>query len=505
MTTLRSVNNFSWILVFLVIAAPSLVYPFGRDQSEYACIAWLLIQGKHIYSEVINVKPPGTHLLHTVAILMFGQSMISIRILDLAYQGLTAHLIFRIIAIDNGSKWLATAGAILFASFYYSFNYWHTAQTDGFQPLLLLSSVILLSSANAQKSLVAGVLIGLAGLFKYPMLIFLCLAAVFARHTPTSKVNLVALFTGALLVFIFFIATLLATNSWSAFLDTITVYFGNYYSSATEGFQIPNLFPREWLKIFILVCSGVFLTGALLSPNAIALRLTSLAGMAAVIQVVLQGKLYDYHLLPLLAPFAIVVPCLLHISMTRRRLVLRFSIALIIGTIVAVLAQAQLLHAPAWKLLYAVVTGRESIRDVWADPYFGGYNNGQDYSIRANLEVAEFIVRHTTPRDLIFIWGFEPGVYFLSGRQPSSRFIFNYLQFETYSSGPYISQLLDDLTTQPPAYILLVKNDRLPWVTGSSDDSLSEVKRIEAFSLLLSENYGQEGQIEDFEIYKRRS
>ncbi len=84
------------VLAVVVFGGPTLMYPFGRDQGEYAWIAASALQGKVIYTDVFNVKPPLTHVIHEAAILLFGHHMVSIRILDMLWQGATAILIFKI-------------------------------------------------------------------------------------------------------------------------------------------------------------------------------------------------------------------------------------------------------------------------------------------------------------------------------------------------------------------------------------------------------------------------
>ena len=44
------------LLIVLLIGAPSLIYPFGRDQGEYATIAELALRGRVIYRDVFNLS-----------------------------------------------------------------------------------------------------------------------------------------------------------------------------------------------------------------------------------------------------------------------------------------------------------------------------------------------------------------------------------------------------------------------------------------------------------------
>lgn len=65
------------LVLVLLLGSPSLTYPFGRDQGEYAVLAIEEMAGRVIYRDVFNVKPPMTHWLHALALLVFGRSMLA--------------------------------------------------------------------------------------------------------------------------------------------------------------------------------------------------------------------------------------------------------------------------------------------------------------------------------------------------------------------------------------------------------------------------------------------
>ena len=116
----------------LILGAPSLLYPFGRDQGEYAVIARAALDGKVIYRDVFNVKPPMTHLIHQIALILGGHQMLSIRLLDLFWQMLTAILLFVLANRIFNQKLIGVISGCLYAASYYSLGFWDTAQTDGF-------------------------------------------------------------------------------------------------------------------------------------------------------------------------------------------------------------------------------------------------------------------------------------------------------------------------------------------------------------------------------------
>ena len=161
------------LLVVIVLGAPSLLYPFGRDQGEYAYIASAALEGRIVYRDIFNVKPPLTHIVHQLALLAFGHSMLAIRLLDLLWQAATAMVILLVVEIVYHEQWMAALAACLYALLHFSSSYWDTAQTDGFQSLpVALAMLAFVSDRRRERRwapFVCGLGVGLAVLFKYPI------------------------------------------------------------------------------------------------------------------------------------------------------------------------------------------------------------------------------------------------------------------------------------------------------------------------------------------------
>src|SRR5688572_12300501 len=71
-------------LLALAFGLVSLTYPFGRDQGLYHYVGreWLL-RGSIPYRDMFEHKPPGLYILHALSVLLFGQKLYAIRVLDL--------------------------------------------------------------------------------------------------------------------------------------------------------------------------------------------------------------------------------------------------------------------------------------------------------------------------------------------------------------------------------------------------------------------------------------
>jgi 4-amino-4-deoxy-L-arabinose transferase-like glycosyltransferase len=215
------------LLLVLFLGSTSLIYPFGRDQGEYAYIASAWLQGKVIYKEVFNVKPPLTHLLHVLALKLFGHSMVAIRLFDLLWQCATAVVILLISNLLYNKNRIGVLSAALYGFYYYSVNYWHIAQTDGFITLPLSLSVLMFLIAREKNKpflwISSGMFLGISVLLKYPigiLLVFLLLIMLFSQKKPIKLeyINILYLSAGFILPVFIFILSLFANNALHGFL-----------------------------------------------------------------------------------------------------------------------------------------------------------------------------------------------------------------------------------------------------------------------------------------------
>ncbi len=125
-----------------------------------------------------------------------------------------------------------------------------------------------------------------------------------------------------------------------------------------------------------------------------------------------------------------------------------------------------------------------------------------DFSSRADMEVADYIAGQTQPGEKIFIWGFEPEIYFLSQRENATRFIYNFPLYGPHARVNLQQEFISDLGMQKPVYMLIVKNDAIPHVTATSEDSWAAYKSFTDFHDFVSRHYHFETAIEDFMIYR---
>jgi hypothetical protein len=126
-----------------------------------------------------------------------------------------------------------------------------------------------------------------------------------------------------------------------------------------------------------------------------------------------------------------------------------------------------------------------------------------DYNLDADRQVALEIRSRTGSEDPVFIWGFEPSIYFLAERPLASRFIYNVPQRTNWERASSRRELLRDLSRTRPKLIVVERRDVFHAVTGSGLDSKGELPNFPELRALLESQFRKVREIEDFEIYER--
>jgi hypothetical protein len=219
------------------------------------------------------------------------------------------------------------------------------------------------------------------------------------------------------------------------------------------------------------------------------------------IQVHVQAKYFNYQWLPAVPPLGLLagigVAALWRLLRERTGSVGTAGWLAAPGMVVLLAALAAGYKAQFGNEI-AFATGRMS-----ATTFAGYFKAGQDFSLSADLQVAAFLKRNTAPDASVFIWGFEPIIYFLAERPPASRFISQQPLITPWSPLEWRDELLRELAQRRPQYILVVHNDAIPWATSRHVDSARELAHFPAFADLLRREYRLKVVIEDFDIWQR--
>ncbi len=502
----------------LLAGSVTLVYPFGRDQGIHAHIADAVLSGRTLYRDVFNVKPPLTTAVHGLALVLFGRTMSAIRILDLLWLAATALALFFLLRRLLGRDWPA-AGAGLFLSVAYAvLGYWHTAQTDGWLNLPLALALVLAWAGLKGKRAVAwlgfGALVGVAALLKYTVallapLVFL-VALVEFRREPRRLLRATLLAgAGFAAVIAACVALLALAGALPAFIESQFGLMPSYTKLVrTEGAAGPlAMFVRMLLRTPSLVVTGIALAlglaGLVVGLLADRARRTALLLLAAwlvtaFVSTYAQGKFFVYHYLPLL-PVASALAAFALAALLDRLRAPGWARAAVLCAGLAAAALVSRWPARARDLVRAAGS-RAALEEYWRSPR---HDSGRDFSLRANLALADWLRAATDPGTTVFIWGYEPMVYFLARRPAVTRFIYTFPLIVNWQTGRFRDELVAQFVARPADVFVVEHDDATPWVTGHDKDSFETLMDFPALRDYVAAHYEPEVRVGRFDVYRR--
>ena len=512
-------NSLVLLAIAAVIGSVSLTYPFGRDQGIYAYAGKLLLEGKMNYKEVFDLKPPGIHFFFSFIQLISGESMFNARVFDILWQFITAVIVMIISSRLTRSIYLPILAAFLYIFLYYRLDYWHTLQADGALNLFFALTVLLTISSfyshSFLKIFAAGVVFGIALLFKYTIISFLPLLVICFLLSKTELKSLrikntIVFLAGLVLNLILAVLLYQFTGALPELINVQFVQTPLYTSIAYETESGGYIF-SQLLKLFVYSVYAPliwFTAGAMfLLARAKKLDFPSLVVFAwaasSLFSLIIQWKFYYYHFLVIIAPLAVAsvyfIALLIDKLPEKRKNIIKWVFVVFF---IAFSGYAFKPYLTSYPVLLSVISHERTMKQAYE---YNGFTSDSVFMIAKTLRAVEKVDKETNITDNIFVWGFDPLVYYLSGRNCTSRFIYNFPLLWKGESSALKSEFMSRINANPPKMILVAKNDPLQFISGYDEDSKKLLDRFTEFKSVIDSKYAFETTIDDFDYYKLRN
>ncbi|HEU4409550.1 MAG TPA: hypothetical protein VFS43_30125 [Polyangiaceae bacterium] len=512
-----------------------MAFQYGRDQGIYAVVGEGMTRGLAPYKDLWDFKPPGIFLVYAAARAAFGGSMHAVRFAEAIGWGSLVGAFWLLSRRHVGAGWPGLVGGLLAVLTHAQLEFWHTGQPESFGAVALAWALVAAGAEFDEAAprgrlrqraawAAAGALYACASLLKPPLgggfVVSLGFAAAgrFRRAGPGGRARalvapLVAFSAGALAPLALTAAYFAAKGALGDLYETLFV-FTPYYTKL--GFR------SEWLVGFIFLAfeQWVFTFSAFnVVGLALLLGLPSLgprgregawhvAGVVAfqLVGVALQAKFFPYHYGAAL-PFAGLLAgwgyAKLWREARRPRRAAVVSLALVPALYDARTATRDV-EDGFWdrcslrlKAIFTTPAGAQPLNDH--------LHSVADVNAGANRLVAEWLRAHTPEGASVYIWGFEPAIYDLSGRRPASRYVYNVPQRVAWARDQTRRELMAELERARPAAIVVERRDVFPFVTGDRLDSAASLETFEALRAMVERDYEFVTTIEDFDLYARRA
>ena len=508
-------------LAALGIRVSSIAEPLGIDQSLWASAARGLSRGQRLYRDVWEQRPPGIYWIYLWGFRLLGWRTSTVAWTDILASATTCVFLAAIARrLANGlAAALAAAifAALTMPSWLYGYGgFLERSVCETFiLPLLAISAWAVTRVAQdgsrfaaAVAGLAAGMMVVLkpnAGLYLPALLVWLALYGVQGRRLQPAAIAVLASAVMPVVALAWLWRLGLLHDARVAVID-----FNRYYVS--EGFA-PAAYVVQFSKAVFLrmKTDPLWLSGTAgtVAAAIVAVRRRALPplpalgviwGAAAVIVIVVNGaRLFNSYFMNGLPPLTLMAAWLFTDGWRQSRVCAGLAVAAALLSAVLVVHRGYVDRVLGWaRTNFAQLTGPTD--ETAYLERFGSYANGRGYSARANAELADYVRRHTTPDDRIFLFGISgAGVYFLSDRLPAHRFVrVNFFVGTEFPDPAFrLESVVKDLQSAPPAYLIF---EQLP------GQSLMprEANNLPHDSVMqpLLQHYRQETRIEDFTLYR---
>ncbi|MES1174689.1 MAG: glycosyltransferase family 39 protein [Myxococcales bacterium] len=513
--------------VIAFCAIQILTFSFGRDQTIYALVGEGVLHGKMPYRDLWDFKPPGIFLVFALAQGLFGRGMIAIRLLEVIGMVASVFGFMRLADTFFERPRAGLIGGAVAALLQAELEFWHTAQPEVFGGYLTLAAIVLATAPPHQRRrgwvwLGTGVLFGLAFLFKPPLGggAFVCGAYLAKREqqrtgsTKHALFAMVAIGASAALPIVLCGLWFWARGAWPALHWTLAEFTPGYTALGWKDRQAAGMLyyalEEAFFKFSALAAAGV-LSMAAISPIhsreregtflVLGILAIQIAGVA------MQGKFFPYHYAASLQLIGFLAGLGLY-KLWRRCMNGGFGGVLAWMSFVAIAISMRTAsrdlpqdysERAVMRLEYAFriapYTSREAVdRDLsWV----------ADFNLAADRDVGLEVRSRTRSADTIFVWGFEPSIYWFSERAPATRFIYDVPQRSEWQKDYARRELMRDLNQSRPAMVIVQHNDVFPSVTGHLFDSHDELPGFPELKAFIDNRYEFVKRIEDFDIYQR--
>ena len=468
------------------------------------------------YLYVFDLKPPGIHFLFAFAQMIAGDTMLSIRLFDIVWQSVTAFIILLITFRLTGNRLLSYIGSFLYLFLYYRQDYWHTLQADGMLNLPFALSVLLLISSYDRHSFLkitaAGILMAAALIFKYTIISFLPLLIIcflFSKKEQSSlKIKNIIyffagiIFTGTLVLLLYYFTGALGALADIQLVQT-PLYTKIAYETETSGYitaQIIRLFTFSvYAPLILFSLASIVIVFIKKRADFTGLIVFSWL-ISSIFSLIIQWKFYHYHFLVILP--SIIIGALYFVSIILKPGSEKFRKIAITGfalIFVGYLIFAFKPYISNYSTLYGFLSGKVSLKESYIK---NGTTTDSVFMIEKTFKAIDYVNQNTEIDDKIYVWGFDPLIYYISGRECSSRFIYNFPLLWKSENSDFRHEFIRNIKEDSPKLILVAKNDPLYFISGYNEDSKQLLERFAEFRNIIKDKYEFRQELAEFDIYE---
>lgn len=440
----------SAVLFALLVAVPSLSYPFGRDQAMFAYIGYAWTQGQLPIRDAFDVKPPAIYIVYYL-LELFNHGTIGPRVVDAIATATISASVFTL-GVRLGSRHVGIAAAFLYPIYYYFFfDFWHTAQSEHLSTACLAVALALLATSDGRRwrTIVAALFVVLMISFKPTNVVMILPALPLLKGKKIFWITMpvIGLVLGAALCIYYEL-----NGSLSSLSELLTAQSNYARRGAPVSFDLQSTFRTQafiWMPLFVAVIAG---TGGVW----IRTRLSDVALLwctGAFATILIQGRFFSYHFVSMAMP-ALMIGCISYSNLLTCRFPITRSGAVVSLGLIGFCFRC----VPNNYIMPSLMlhSGQMTRSD-----YLKRFDGLLGFSSFSNEVATEYIGATTTPHQTLSVLAFEPYLYYGSKRLSASRHLslaplYGELQIPVEVRERWIAELRRDCEENPPNVLVTI-------------------------------------------------
>ena len=223
--------------------------------------------------------------------------------------------------------------------------------------------------------------------------------------------------------------------------------------------------------------------------------------VSTMFNLIVQWKFFYYHYLVIIPPLAVVA--VVAVTLLNRKLlkqykpVLTYTLIIILTIVYFILGFKP--YYQNYRNLYSYLYNERTLEEMYIK---NGITSDSAFMIGNTFKAVDYVKANTKESDFIYVWGFDPLVYYLSGRKCASRFIYNYPIYWKGNNVLFRDEFINELKLNNPKLILVSERDPLYYISGYHEDSKQILDRFPDIKSYLESKYTYIAQLEGFTIYR---
>ena len=506
-----------WTII-VVLLGMMVTYLWSPDTAVFYLLGKQLLEGKVMFRDFIDNKPPLIAWIYAGGIFLFGPHQYSARILDVLIQLITCGVMLSLIRRATGNSVWGVASVLLYVCLYSGLGSMNSAQTESYAGICAITALWFQFFKRSRLGMVAaGFFLGALFTLKYPMGIIFAIAVVaefwFFRDSFRQAVQrALFLLAGFLIIPLLLVMWLVSSGAWggfleaSAFMSKYGVVQWLYPASVIKSYlsDTPAYFGDDYsmllvcstaIGIFCAVASGDRFSGSKEQAlpifnnysfaGGVLLKIATLEFLCMTLTVLIEGKMLDYQFSRIF-PFGVILAGAGVVVLMK---FFRHGMQLdLFGKIITILTCCLLtIYSPLTRVVrntLAVYFQQFQGQAYWGyDPYV----IGQYLEL---LKIDSLIDAAGTPQDTLYAGSFSSGLaYALTDRMPPFKFTYSMFFRAEFAPTHWKQETANYLRTSVPQWILTEQNDDAPTLTGNDLTSEQGLRALPGVDSLLNTRY----------------